>query len=59
MATLNSSKPVRIPVSFVPDIHYRPGSIPIVTVPQLLEPPAKRPSEFDRWFFAAPAGPLS
>lgn len=50
--TLNGSKPVRIPISFVPDVHYRPGSIPVVTVAQLLEQPTEQPTEYDRGFTA-------
>jgi hypothetical protein len=52
MATLNSSKPIRIPRSFVPDMHFRPGSIPVVTVAQLIEQPTEQPSDYDRGFAA-------
>jgi hypothetical protein len=52
MAMLNSSKPVRIPLAYVPDVHFCPGSIPVVTVAQLLEQPAQQPRDYDRGFAA-------
>jgi hypothetical protein len=37
----------------VPDVHYRPGSVPIITVAQLLAaPPVQQTSEYDRGFAA-------
>jgi hypothetical protein len=50
--TLNASCPNRIPLSYVPDVHYQPGSIPVVTVAQLLEHATEQPSDYDCGFAA-------
>ncbi len=51
-STLNRSRADRVPISFVPDVHYRPGSIPIVTAAQLVEQPVQQPTDYDRGFTA-------